>query len=75
MTDWMISPKHKKQFGVYHWDTFDNSTFFLEDFPTLDSAEKFVKKRYGERLADDGADKVDIVRLYGGVLVRSFSVR
>ena len=29
----MIS--HKKEFGVYHWDTFDNVTLLIKDCKTL----------------------------------------
>lgn len=54
--------KPTKTYGIYHWDTFDGSTFLLGEVDTLDEAEKFVVDRYGGRLRSDGADRVDIVK-------------
>ena len=62
----MIS--HKKEFGVYHWDTFDNETLLMEDFDTLDEAKEFVTEHYKGRLGGSGADKVDIVDSKGNVV-------
>lgn len=64
---------HKKKFGVYHWDTFDNETFLLKDFNTLEEAEKYVKERYGTRINNNGADQVDIVDSLGNI-VKKYSV-
>jgi hypothetical protein len=65
--------KHKKKFGVYHWDTFDNTSLFLKDFDTEEEAEAFVHERYAGRIRSTGADRVDIVEGPGHV-VQSFSV-
>ncbi len=75
--------EHKKEFGVYHWDTFDNETFLITknwdtgeqaDFDTLEEAEKFVKEHYGDRLNPNGADQVDIVNKKGDI-VKHFKTR
>jgi hypothetical protein len=67
--------KHKKEFGVYHWDTFDNETFLVDEFDTFDQAKHFVvEDRYKGRTGSQGADKVDIVNSKGDI-VEQFSVR
>lgn len=38
--------EHKKQYGIYHWDTFDNETLVIGEADSLMEAESFVKKRY-----------------------------
>ena len=53
---------------IYHWDTFDHETLLIGRAKTLEAAEKFVKDRYGERLSNSGADKVDIVDEQGNVV-------
>lgn len=59
-------PKRQtKAFGVYHWDTFDNETTFLDDFDTYKEAEKFIKNHYGDRIKPNGADKAEIIGLDG----------
>jgi hypothetical protein len=60
----------KKKFSVCHWDTFDNETFTVGGEDTLEEAVAFVEKRYGERLRDSGADRVEIVDLDGKVVRR-----
>jgi len=65
--------QHKKEFGVYHWDTFDNETILTKDCDTLEEAEKYVSDYYGERISSNGADRVDIVDPKGNV-VNTFSV-
>jgi hypothetical protein len=65
--------QHKKKFGIYHWDTFDNVTILIDEADTLKKAEGKVKKHYKGRLGPNGADKVDIVDLKGNV-VRSYHV-
>ena len=52
-----------KEFGVYHWDTFDNETMFVEEFDTFQEAEDFRLDKY--RVRDDGADWVHIFGLDG----------
>lgn len=65
---------HKKAFGVYHWDTFDNETILIAERATLKAAQKFVQKRYAGRIGSDGADQVDIVDRDGNI-VHKVSVR
>jgi hypothetical protein len=64
-------------YDVYHWDTFDNETIKInpKGFKTIEAAEKFAHKHYGDRLdRPNGADRVDIVERYRGKIVRSFTV-
>lgn len=68
----MIAKSHKKEFGVYHWDTFDNTTILIAEADTLAQAEAKVVKRYGERIRVSGADRVEIVS--HGRVIKSFSV-
>ena len=65
--------EHKKKFGVYHWDTFDNETIMIDEFDKPSDAKKFVDDRYKGRIKSDGADKVDIVNSKGNIEA-SFSV-
>jgi hypothetical protein len=65
---------HKKNFGVYHWDTFDNETILIADLQTLNRCLKFIDKKYKGRISKEGADRVDVVDRQGTV-VRSFSVK
>jgi hypothetical protein len=62
-----------KKFSVCHWDTFDNETITVGGADTLEEATAFVEKRYGDRLRNSGADRVEIVDSSGKV-VRSWSV-
>ncbi|MCK9458247.1 MAG: hypothetical protein M0R80_01175 [Proteobacteria bacterium] len=65
--------KHKKKFGIYHWDTFDNETILIDEANTQQEAEDKVQKRYGDRIRSIGADQVDIVDKKGNI-VKKFSV-
>lgn len=65
---------HKRTFGIYHWDTFDNETILIAERSTLEKAIEFVQKRYAGRIDSDGADQVDIVDR-GGNIVWKASVR
>ena len=65
--------QHKKNFGVYHWDTFDNETFLVGEADTLKKAEKVVGNRYGDRIGGNGADQVDIVDKKGNI-VKKFRI-
>ena len=65
--------KHTKQFGIYHWDTFDNETFLVGESGTLKKAIAKVHKRYGDQIRASGADRVDIVNSKG-IVVRNFKV-
>lgn len=64
---------HTKEYGVYHWDTFDNETFLVKEFNKLEDAEAYVQSRYKGRIGVHGADKVDIVDSKGNV-IHSYSV-
>lgn len=66
--------KHKKEFGVYYWDTFDDATFLVGEYDTFHEAQSSINKAYRGRIDDGGADKVDIVDSNGDIL-RQFSVR
>jgi hypothetical protein len=63
-----VMSKQKRKFGVYHWDTFDNETLFLADFDRLSEAYIYILEKYGDRISDNGADQVDLVKLDGTVL-------
>jgi hypothetical protein len=65
---------HTKEFGVYHWDTFDNETLFLDEFDTQKQAEDYVAEKYKGRIDSNGADQVDIVDSKGKI-VRAYKVR
>jgi hypothetical protein len=64
---------HKKKYGIYHWDTFDNETILVGEVDTAVEAIEFVNDKYGDRIRRTGADRVDIVDLKGNVL-QKFSV-
>lgn len=64
---------HKKNFGVYHWDTFDNETLLVGESDTVQGAEKIVRDKYGDRIRGTGADQVDIVDSEGNI-VEKFGV-
>jgi hypothetical protein len=60
--------EHTQEFGIYHWDTFDNTTVLVDEATTLQKAIHKVKKRYKGRLDSNCADRVDIVNLNGDVV-------
>ena len=61
--------QHKKEFGVYHWDTFDNETLLKADVNTFDEAEEYITEWYRKqgRIAGSGADRVEIVDRSGTI--------
>lgn len=68
----MSNLKHKKGFGVYLWDTFDNETIFLKGgFKTADAALMWAKKDHPYN--PTGADKIDIVSAKG-VVVNQYTI-
>lgn len=67
----MIS--HTKEFGVYHWDTFDNETILMDQFDKIDQAIEYIKTKYQNRISVRGADKVDIVNSKG-IVVKHYSI-
>ena len=64
---------HKKNFGIYHWDTFDNENILIGEADTQQESEKIVLDKYKERISRNGADQVDIVDRDGNI-VRKFHV-
>lgn len=66
--------EHKKEFGVYHWDTFDNETFLIHETDTLEDAIKWTEEDYGSKISPIGADQVEIVNKQGDI-VKKWKVR
>ena len=64
---------HKKAFGIYHWDTFDNETFLVAEADTIEEARDKIQAKYGARISSSGADKDNIDDGRGNV-EESFSV-
>ena len=64
---------HTKEFGIYHWDMFDNTTLLVGEAGTITEAVKFIEDKYGKRIRNDGADRVEVVDLNGNIL-RRFNV-
>lgn len=62
--------QHKKAFGIYHWDTFDNCTLLVGERDTLSEAKKLVDEKYHGRIRITGADQVHIVDKKGNVVER-----
>jgi hypothetical protein len=60
--------EHKKEFRIYHWDTFDNTIFLNDEADTLNEAIEKVEKKFGSRLRADGADQIDIVNSKGALV-------
>jgi len=58
--------KHTKEFGVYHWDTFDNETTFCSEFDKLEDAKSYITSNFNTM--KNGADQVDIIDLEGNVV-------
>lgn len=65
--------RHKKEFGIYHWDTFDNTTSLIAEADTLEEAKSKLKEEYKDRIKIDGADKAEIVDSKGNV-VKAYKV-
>lgn len=65
---------HKKDFGIYHWDTFDNETILVDEDSTLEGAVDKVMEKYAGRISPNGADQVDIVDKDGNI-VSKFRVK
>lgn len=64
---------HKKKYGVYHWDTFDNETLLIAEADTVEEAQEIINERYKGRISGNGADRVEIVDNQGNI-VGKFSV-
>ena len=65
---------HTKEFGIYHWDMFDNETLLVGEADTVTKAVKFIDDKYGARISCDGADRVEVVDL-SGIILRRFNVK
>lgn len=63
-----MSISHKKEFGIYHWDTFDNETILVDEADTLEEAKQKVINKYDKRIKKSGADQVDIVDSKGNIV-------
>jgi hypothetical protein len=61
---------HKKKYGIYHWDTFDNTTLLVDEADTHPAALLKVQKKYGTRIGSHGADRVEIVDKAGNIIER-----
>jgi len=57
---------HKKAFGVYLWDTFDNETILLRDFNSRSAASRWARKSHPPQ--KNGADQIDIVNRRGDII-------
>ena len=64
--------EHKKNFGIYHWDTFDNVTLLIDEANTFKEAKSKLVDKYKDRMASNGADKVEIVDKKGIIVFCSW---
>ena len=62
--------KKKKEFKIFHWDTFDNVIIPIDKAKTIEEAREKVKKQYAGRISDNGADVVEIVDENGRIVER-----
>lgn len=72
---------HTKEFGIYHWDTFDNETLLVGEADTITEAVELIKEKYNisntiraDFSRTPGADRVEVVDLSGNIL-RHFDIR
>ena len=68
-----IPIRHTKEFGIYYWDTFDNTIILINEFDTIEEATGFVTKQYEDRLGNHGADQINIVNKDGDI-VEKFAI-
>ena len=66
----MVGIEHKKEFGIYHWDTFDNETTLVDEADTLEEAQQKVNANYKDSISGDGADRVEIVDSKGNIVAK-----
>lgn len=62
---------HKKPYGIYHWDTFETTgedILLVDEADTVEEAEAKVKRLYGNRISNHGADRVEIVDQQGEIV-------
>lgn len=64
--------QHQKEYGVYHWDTFDNETLLMFQADSMEEAEAYITEKYKSqgRIAGSGADRVEIVDSKGNIVVK-----
>jgi len=62
-----ITLEHEKDYGVYHWDTFDDTTLFVGEGDTVADCCLLILKEYGSRIVGHGADRVEIVDQEGNI--------
>jgi hypothetical protein len=62
-----ITLEHEKNFGVYHWDTFDDTTIFVGEGDTVADCCLLILKEYSSRIVGSGADRVEIVDQEGNI--------
>lgn len=49
----MFSLSHTKDFGIYHWDTFDNETLLVGEALTLDNAIAIIHEKYKGKIINE----------------------
>jgi len=69
-----MNAKQTKEYGVYLWDTFDNETLFLKDFHALKDAKEYIEEKFKNDISKDGANRVDIVTLSTGSVVKFYNI-
>jgi hypothetical protein len=52
---------HTKEFGVYHTDTDEGVTLFLDDFDTFTEAQSYMIRRFTGAIKPGGANYVEIL--------------
>ena len=62
----LMGIEHKKEYGVYYWDIFDNIRFLKFETDSKLGALNYVNDNYGNKLC--GADRVDIVDSEGNII-------
>ncbi|MHA2428275.1 MAG: hypothetical protein ACXADB_09655 [Candidatus Hermodarchaeia archaeon] len=65
-----ITLEHEKDYGVYHWDTFDDTTLFMGEGDTVADCCLLILNKYSSRIVGNGADRVEIVDQEGNIVVR-----
>jgi len=63
----VINKKREKAFGVYHTDTNEGVTVFLNDFDTFIEAQNYMVKRFAGAIRTNGANHVEILDQSGKV--------
>lgn len=61
--------KHEKPYGIYLWDTFDNSTILIDEADSIEEAEDIAHNSYGDSMNLHGADRIEVVDLKGNIIL------